>query len=47
MSDEFVTFSIRVPKALHEKLKKLARTEHRTLNGQAVMILDNAVKGKK
>lgn len=46
MSDEFVTFSLRIPKPLHDKLKRMAHEQHRTLNGQVAMILESAAAPK-
>lgn len=46
MSDETVVLSLRLPKPLRDQLRKLADTEHRSLNGQIVTMLTKAIEPK-
>jgi hypothetical protein len=42
-SQELVTISLRVPKDLAMRLRKVAQTERRTVSGQAVLFLESKV----
>ncbi len=42
-TEEFVKFSIRVPKELHDSLVELAASQERTLNGEITRILRQAL----
>jgi hypothetical protein len=46
MAEETVTMSVRIPRRLQDKIRKLAEAEHRSLNGQVVMMLTNATAPK-
>lgn len=42
---EITRFSLRLPKELADKLKRLAEKENRSLNGQIVELLERATEG--
>lgn len=46
MSEETVSLTLRLPKALHAKVVKLAEQEHRSFNGQVVAMLSAATAPK-
>ena len=43
MSDETVRLLLRIPSSLKKRLTEMAKSEHRSLNGQIEYLLDRAV----
>lgn len=43
---EFLRFALRIPLDLHEKLKRLAEKENRSLHGQIIYLLRKAVEAE-
>ena len=41
--DEEVRLTIRLPADLHRRLTELARREHRSLNGEMIALLEQAI----
>lgn len=46
MADDVVSRTLRLPKELNDKVAKLAESEHRSFNGQVIVMLSAATQPK-